>query len=231
LDGWADAIIPELNSRGVKTIKMADSFEILPPVETVGTKDEDNHEGEEHAGEVHEDEEFDPHIWTDPVLVQKQVEIIKNELINTDPERKVVYEKYTQSYTKELASLDTDFRNTLSSCKLNEVVTSHNFLQYMSRRYNFKFTPIAGISPDSEPSSQRLAEIASLVKEKNIKHIFTETLASPKLAETIATETGASLLVLNPIEGLSVDEINFGKNYVIVQRENLQNLKTALQCS
>jgi zinc transport system substrate-binding protein len=226
LDGWADAIIPELNNRGVKTIKMTDNFVILPPVEVVESADEKD----DHAGEAHEDEEFDPHIWTDPVFAQKQVQIITESISNLDPDRKIVYEKYSQNYIKELARLDTDFRSSLSKCSLKEVVTSHNFLQYISKRYDFTFTPIAGISPDSEPSSQRLAEITNLVKSKNIKHIFTESLVSPKLSQTIATETGATLLVLNPIEGLSKDDIESGKNYLSIQRENLQNLQIALNC-
>jgi zinc transport system substrate-binding protein len=69
------------------------------------------------------------------------------------------------------------------------------------------------------------------VDEHGIKYIFFETLVSPKLADTIAAETGAETLVLNPLEGLPEEDIAQGKNYITVQEENLANLKTALGCN
>jgi len=42
---------------------------------------------------------------------------------------------------------------------------------------------------------------------------------------------GAQTLVLNPIEGLSEDELNQGKNYLTEMKKNLENLKIALDCN
>ena len=75
-----------------------------------------------------------------------------------------------------------------------------------------------------------MAEIVDLAKQKNIKYIFFETLVSPKLADTIASEVGAKTLVLNPIEGLTDQEIARGKNYISVMKDNLTHLRIALQC-
>ena len=224
VDSWAEKIQSDLVSKGVKTIKMSDNFQILNPLETVG---EDEHGDEEHE---HEESTTDPHIWTNPVMVKKQVQIIRDNLIAVDPDRKVVYESNTNSFMSQLDTLDADFRSKLSQCKQKEVVTSHNFLQYLSREYGFVSIPINGISPESEPSAKTLAELSDLIKSKNIRYIFTETLASPKLSETLAKEVGAQVLTLNPIEGLSDQDINDGKNYLSVQRENLQNLSIALEC-
>jgi zinc transport system substrate-binding protein len=228
VDSWAEKIQSDLVSKGVKTIKMSDNFEILNPLEIVG---EDEYGKDEH-GDDHEYEESttDPHIWTNPVMAKKQIQIIRDSLIAVDPDRKVVYESNANSFMSQLDSLDTDFRSKLSQCKQKEVVTSHNFLQYLSREYSFVSIPINGISPESEPSAKTLAELSDLIKTKNIRYIFTETLASTKLSETLAKEVGAQVLTLNPIEGLSDQDINDGKNYLSVQRENLQNLSIALEC-
>jgi zinc transport system substrate-binding protein len=89
---------------------------------------------------------------------------------------------------------------------------------------------ITGVSPDEEPSTAKLAELTQLVKDKNIKYVFFESLVSPKLAETLAAETGAKTAVFDPIEGISDADQKQGKDYLSVQRENLQNLRTALSC-
>lgn len=65
---------------------------------------------------------------------------------------------------------------------------------------------IAGLSPDQEPSPARLAELQKYVKENNISTIYFEEVASPKVAETLANETGAKLEVLSPIEGITDKE-------------------------
>jgi len=90
---------------------------------------------------------------------------------------------------------------------------------------------ISGVSPDQEPTSQKMAEIADLVKKENIKIVFFESLVSPKLSQTIAQETGVQTMVLDPIEGLTDDDLKAGKSYLTVMRDNLSALETALQCT
>ena len=86
---------------------------------------------------------------------------------------------------------------------------------------------ISGISPESEPSPQRLAEVAAEARSSGTTTIFFETLVSPKVAETIAREVGAKTAVLDPLEGLT----EAGSDYFSVMRANLAALTTALGCS
>ncbi|MEK7165511.1 MAG: zinc ABC transporter substrate-binding protein [Patescibacteria group bacterium] len=173
---------------------------------------------------------YDPHIWLDPVYAQKQVDNILAGVIQADPINRIEYENNAQSYKNELAKLDSEFRLTLANCIEQEFVTSHAAFTYLAKRYNLIMVPIAGFSPDSEPSTQKLTEIVQFVKEKKLKAIFFETLVSPKLTETIATEVGVQTLVLNPLEGLTEGEVKNGMDYLSVQRENLVNLTKAFNC-
>jgi zinc transport system substrate-binding protein len=100
----------------------------------------------------------------------------------------------------------------------------------LASRYGIKQLSIAGLSPDSEPSPKNLSDIAAFVKTHHIPVIFFENLVSPKLSETIAKEVGVKTLVLNPIEGLTKEEISQGKNYFTEMISNLDNLRIALQC-
>jgi zinc transport system substrate-binding protein len=110
------------------------------------------------------------------------------------------------------------------------VVTSHDSLGYLSRRYHFQTFSISGLSPDQEPSPQKMADITNLIKQLNVKYILTETLVSPKLANTLAIETKVNTLVFNPIEGLTTGELSANEDYLSVQEKNIKSLSTALEC-
>lgn len=220
LDPWASKIKPDLEKANVKTVDMSTNFVILKPLETANISETT----------IEEKEESDPHIWLSPKMAIKQVEIIRKKLVDIDPNNKDIYTANANSTINKLANLDNEYQVKLSKCDKKEIITSHNFLQYLAKEYGFISIPISGISPESEPSSKDLANIANIVRTKNTKYIFTETLASPKLAETVAVETGAQTLVFNPLEGLTDEEINQGKDYVSIQKDNLLNLRKALEC-
>ena len=172
----------------------------------------------------------DPHFWLDPIQAQQIVQNIANGLAATDPTHADYYQHNADDYKQKLAQLDVDFRQGLATCKQHEIVSSHDAFGYLGRRYGFAIRGIAGISPDAEPSAERLQELADLVRQKHIDYVFFESLVSPRLADTIATETGAKTLVLDPIEGLSDEEQQRGKDYLSIQRDNLAHLRTALTC-
>lgn len=191
-----------------------------------------SHGDEEHDdGHSHEDEAIqDPHFWLDPVRAQQIVNGIRDGLIQVDPDNRQYYTDNAEQYNQELAELDRHFAEGLSSCTLDTVISSHAAFSYLADRYGFSVVSIAGIEPSDEPSVAKMAEITDLVKQKNIRYIFFESLVSPRLAETIAREAGADTLVFDPIEGLSQADQEKGKDYISVQYDNLSNLRKALGC-
>ena len=74
-----------------------------------------------------------------------------------------------------------------------------------------------------------MKEIADYIKTNNVKYIFFEELVSPKIAQSLADETGVQLLALNTFEGLDQEDIDNGADYISVMEENLKNLVTALK--
>lgn len=172
----------------------------------------------------------DPHFWLDPVLAQRMVNSIRDGFIKADPKNKDYYTQNAANYNKKLEQLNTDFLTGLETCSQDTVISSHGAFGYLADRYDFEVEAIAGISPENEPSADRLAKISQIVNQKGIKYIFFESLVSPRLADTIAQETGAKTLVFDPIEGLTNEDQRQGKDYISVQRENLAALRTALAC-
>jgi zinc transport system substrate-binding protein len=101
----------------------------------------------------------------------------------------------------------------------------------MARRYGLTQLPITGLSPESEPDADRLAELADQIEAEGITTVFYETLVSPDVAETLAREAGVETAVLNPIEGLTPDQVDAGDDYTSVMQANLTALQDALGCT
>ncbi len=173
----------------------------------------------------------DPHIWLDPKLAIKEVQKITEGFVEIDPADTSFYQDNEKGLISKLEDLDNQIILGLKNCKRKDIITSHSAFAYFAQSYGLNQKAITGFSPESQPSAQQLAEAANFAKENNVKYIFFESLVSPKLAETIANEVGAQTLVLDPIEGLSDDDIRKGKDYFTLMQDNLKNLQTALECS
>lgn len=171
----------------------------------------------------------DPHVWVDPVNAMTMVDNIALGLAGVDPENKGYYEQNAQRYKGQLAALHSDFEKAMAGVKRREFVTSHASFGYLARRYGLVQVPLRGLSPEVEPTPARMAEVVELVREKGIRYIFFESLVSPKVSKVIAGETGAEVLVLNPVGGLTAEEMAAGKDYLSIMRENLENLVKALE--
>jgi len=205
-------------------------------LEAWGSKIKENMTGEYPvvvAGEGLTNEEeivADPHYWLSPSLAQKMTDNILDGFILADPSNKDYFQANADSLKVDLAELNAAYQNELSVCAERNMVTAHDAFGYLAKRYGLNQISISGLSPVEEPSSRRLTEIAKFTKDNDIKYIFFESLVSRKFSETIANEVGAKTLVLNPLEGLTQSELEQKKNYFTVMRNNLENLKIALQC-
>lgn len=202
LDPWAEKMIKSANNKNLVTLDISKAIKA---------------EGK------------DPHIWLDPILVKSQLRVIKDILVKYDPKNKIYYEKNYSSYLKKIEDLDREIREVIPRCKKKVFVTSHNAFSRFAERYGLRQIPITGISPEYEPNPKVIGEIIETIKRYGIKYIFTEPLIPTKIAESISKETGAKVLILDPIEGLTEKEIKSGKDYLSKMRENLENLKVALE--
>jgi len=190
----------------------------------------DEHEKENgHHGHDH-DYEFDPHIWLDPILVKQQVNVIRDGLIQADPQNKEHYEENARIYNNKMDELDMKIGSALSSCQKDTIVPFHNAFTYLGERYGIHIMALSGMTPDSEASAAEIAEFVDFVKDNDIKVIFSEELVDPRLAEVIADEANAQVLLFSPIEALNPDEVGTNVSYINKMEQNLDALVVALQC-
>lgn len=186
----------------------------------------EGHEGEEGQ----EEPGLDPHVWLDPVLMVELVDEVAGALSKVDAGRTGTYGANANELKQRLSALHGRFRSGLERCERRTIVTAHQAFGYLARRYRLSQAGIAGISPDAEPDPERLAELANLVKREGITTIFTEALVSPRVAQTLAREAGVSTDVLNPVEGLTLEELGRGKDYIGVMEDDLARVRKALGC-
>ena len=155
----------------------------------------------------------DPHIWLDPKNVITMSQEICDTLSDLDPSNKEYYKENLATFTEQLNNLDNEFKTQLSNVSNKKIVVSHEAYSYLCSAYGLA----------------KMKEIADYIKANNVKYIFFEELVSPKIAQSLADETGVQLLALNPFEGLEQEDIDNGADYISVMEENLKNLVTALK--
>lgn len=173
----------------------------------------------------------DPHVWLDPSRFATIVRAVGDAFAAVDDRGAASYHRNAAEYADRLTALDLEFQAGLQACARNRIVTSHAAFAYLADRYGLTQDAIAGVSPEAEPDPRRLAELADRVRRDGTTTIFSETLVSPRVAETLAREAGVTTAVLDPLEGLSPEQQRAGEDYFSVMRANLAALRQALGCA
>jgi len=183
---------------------------------------------EEHAeDDGHDHGTLDPHFWLDPTRLPAVADDVAAQLAEIDPDHADEFQANAEAFAQQMADLDAVYEAGLASCESRTIVTTHEAFSYLAERYDLEQVGISGVDPEGEPSPARLAEVGKVVQAEGVSTIFFETLASPKVAETLADELGVDTAVLDPLEGLTDDT----QDYVSVAQANLETLRTALSCS
>ena len=246
MEHWTEDVLDSLENKDLKVVEASEGLTLLEGKEEEeetdaadstsesssdeDTSGEDSSTDSEASDEDTSDSEivYDPHVWLNPLNAKTEMENIKNALVEADPDNKDYYEQNYETYAEKFDQLDQEYKDGLSDTKSKDLITSHEAFGYLCQEYGLNQVGVEGLSPDSEPDASRMDEIIKFAKENNVKTIFFEELVSPKVSETIADEIGAKTAVLNPIEGLTDDEISAGEDYFSVMETNLKTLEDAL---
>lgn len=217
MEHWVESVLDTLSNKELIVVEASAGIELIEG----HTHEEDGHEEEGH-------EALDPHVWLNPQYAKKEAENIKNALIKADAANADFYEENYAQYAARLDALDREIEDALSGLENKTIVVAHEAFGYLCHRYGLTQLGIEGLSSDSESDAARMAEIIEFVKANKVKVIFFEELVNPKVAETIAAETGSATDILNPLEGLSEDNAAAGEDYISVMQKNKEALVKAL---
>ncbi len=177
---------------------------------------------DEHGG-------LDPHVWLDPTQVVTLTNAVSDRLSALDPEHASEFVARAATLVGQLDSLDRAYATGLARCERTEFMTTHAAFGYLAKRYGLTQIGISGLSPDAEPSPARIAEVQAEAREHELTTIFSETLVSPALAQSIAGDLGLKTDLLDPLEGITAQ--SRGRDYLAVMESNLDALRLAGGCA
>jgi len=142
---------------------------------------------------------YDPHFWMDPLSVQKILPNLVELLCQEFSKNCSLFKENAQKFSKNLDELDKNIRDSLRNKKVGPIMTTHDFLNYFCQRYNIEYLePIEPI-PGKEPSPKDILKLHRLVKEKNLKVLFSEPQLNTQNAKNLAESAGVKYLDLDPI--------------------------------
>ncbi len=190
-----------------------------------------------HAGESvqehadHDDHEgsADPHFWLDPTRLADVATALGEDFARRDPANAADYRANAAALVGDLDALDAELRTGLAQCRTRDLVTGHAAFGYLAERYDLHQEGVAGVSPDIEPDAATLRDLSAHVRDAGVSTVYSESLVSPALAETVARESGARVAVLDPLEGIT--DASRGRDYLEVMRTNLATLRAGQECS
>ena len=220
MEPWAASIFGGVDKGRVAIIEGGRGIRLMAAPETGGHDHGDQHE---HGG-------MDPHVWLDLDNARQIADNILAALVARDPAGTDYYRSNTAGLNKDLADLDRRYRETLAGCRKRVFLHGgHYAFGYLARRYGLKYVSASAVNADAEPTPARLAELVKLMRSEGLGYVYTEELLSPRVAETIARETGAKVLMLRAAHNLTRDEFAHGVSFLSLMEENLRNLQTGLQ--
>ena len=225
MEHWLDQVLKASDTSGTIIVTMMDY---------VDTEEEELAEGMEADHEDHDGHEmeieYDEHIWTSPVNAVRLTEVIRDVLIQTDPEHREEYEGQAEQYKKELERIHQELCRVSRERKRNLIVVGDKFpFRYLAEEYDLDYrAAFSGCSTDTEPSARTIAYLIDKVRQAHIPVVYYQELSSSRVAEIIGEETGACPLLLHSCHNVTRAQFEAGVTYVELMEQNVENLRKGL---
>jgi zinc transport system substrate-binding protein len=165
----------------------------------------------------------DPHLWLSPKSAEIQTRNIANAFAKADPNHADSYAKNADAFIADLENLYAEYAKKIGAAPSKIIVTGHAAFGYLCRDFGLEQNSVEDVFASGEPSPQQLANLVEFARAKKVKTIFVETMASPAVSQTLASEIGAKLVAIYTMESAEDD-----KNYLDRMRYNLEEINKSL---
>lgn len=170
-----------------------------------------------------EENDVDPHIWLSLKNAEIQSENIKNTFVKIDEKNKDYYEENYKKFKEELENLYNEYKPKFDTLNKKNFITGHAAFGYLCRDFGLTQKSVENLFAEGEPTPKQLEDLVNFCKENNIKTVFSESLASPKVSETLAKEVKAEVVPILTLESKEDD-----KDYLQAMRYNLDEIYSCL---
>src|SRR5436305_1621619 len=129
------------------------------------------------------------------------VALVANAFCQLDSKNCDAYRANLKKFTSELDAKIAQWEKTLAPYKGKEVVSYHNMWPYFAQRFGLKMDLFLEPKPGIPPTPAHLAEVQAKIKEDNIRVIIVDPYLNRRTAETVARNTGATVLDVTQFPG------------------------------
>ncbi|GHT58013.1 high-affinity zinc uptake system binding-protein ZnuA [Spirochaetia bacterium] len=222
-DAWVNRILESMNTRNMTIISLMDTVDVVEEEIVEGMEEEAEEEGLPPA--------YDEHIWTSPLNAIRIVRVITDALCKANAVNADFYRQNADDHILQLEKLDAEFQAVVDHAKRNTIVFGDRFpFRYFADRYGLSyFAAFPGCSTETEANMGTLAFLIDKIRNEHIPVVFHIELGNERMADTIAEETGAEKLLLHACHNISKRDFENGVTYVDLMRQNVENLRRALQ--
>lgn len=239
MEPWAEKIIQSIDSDAINILDVSNGITLVKeehehdhdeePEHDEEEHEQDEAEIEEHGGDGH-NHEYDPHIWTSPVIAKKMVDNIAASLCYVDSENAAYYKSNAEDYKEKLDGLDAEFTEIVSTGVRNKIYFGGRFaLYYFMEEYGLEHeSAYDNCSSETEPSAHDIAQIIDEIKEHEIPVIYYEELTDPKVSRSISEDTGVEMLLFHSCHNISKEDFEKGVTYFDLMKQNAENLRKGL---
>ncbi len=216
LEPWANAFVSHAPSKDMS------QFVSLHPLD----QDEHGH----HDDHKTDPAGFDPHYWLDFENMRALTEAMRQIFSEMFPEHSQELKARSERYIAMLESLQEQYRKRLDSCQKRTIVVSHNAYGYLAKQFDFEVLSLSGFTSDALPSAKQVAWISDQVRDRNITMLFDDPFEPSPLLQSVATQSGIEVSVLQPLANLTRAEAEQRQSYQLLMQLNLRALSQAMVC-
>ena len=170
---------------------------------------------------------LDPHVWLDPIDAKQEVNNILQGLIKADPTDSQYFTQNANAYNAQLDNLNSLAINATTNTSTKVFVTFHEAFAYFANQYNVTQLAISGPF-EEEPTPSDIQNVITAINQNHLKYVGYESLENPAISQSIGSQTNATLINMNPIEGLTTAQKAAGDNYISLMKQDIANIHLAL---
>lgn len=172
---------------------------------------------------IDDHEDNDPHIWIDPIKMVEVAEIVRDEMIELNPEEEALYTENFESLKENLEALDQEFSDTLDNGEEKHIIVPHAAFGYWEK-YGVEQIPVTGYTMTDEPSQRQLGELINTADEYNLDYVLYEQNNEGNISRVIQDEIGAEAEVIHNMEVRTDEDIDNNEDYISLMQRNLETL-------
>ena len=170
-----------------------------------------------HSGQVHSSHTgVDPHIWMSPAYAVLMCREIYEVLAETYPEKQTEFLANYERLKQRIEQLARQAEYELANKSQRTFLIYHPALTYFARDYGLEQISIE--DEGKEPDPVHLKKIVDTVREKKIPVIFIQNQFDVNNANSVAAETGAQVIPIDPLNPEWMKEM---ENLIRILKEKL----------